>query len=238
MIVAEALFGASFLGLAVDYYAKRDLLEELVRDAAHLLIGFEMPKLVQSRIVQIMKTTLVRHDWTIRYRIEPDGKRVRVHIESSFILRAYAGKAVKYQALLEFEQTERARVEVMRCDSTDSDARYHLSKLTPRTDERVDRFSGTEITIQEGQDYPVSAKYSVEAPHEGSDVFVFGGPAVNVTVITEDNPDYDLDLAPTNDVDVIRTPNRWEFRRAFLEGQHLRVRWMPREHTPLTLLDK
>ncbi len=226
---AQSVFGAVLVGLLLDHHLKRELLLELVRDAAHVLIGFEMPSLLRYRIQQLIKATEVRHDWTVRYRLEAAGSHVRVHVDSSYHVTTYAGKPTTYHPILEFEQLEKPAVREMRCDSDQPDAQFCIPNPQSEVTDRVVRFRGPEIRLKPGKSYPFRLIYSIEGPREGSDIFVFGGPSLDVTFEAEESSDFEFDLViGSEETDVVVTPRRWKFNRAFIESQHIRVRWKPK----------
>lgn len=226
--VAQAILGAAVVGGFVEAYARASFTERLVRDTAHILIGFEMPPLLQDKIRQIIKETVVRTDWELRYSVEPEGPGVRVHVESKYLVRSYAGAPAPYTMQLDFEPIEDARVLEMRCDHHDRSSQFCLNPEVDRS-AGVHTYRGREISLKPGQTYPMMAKYSTRGTREGSDVFVFGGHAAVVTVIVENTDRYTFDLSVgEHEVDVIQTPGRWRFERGFIKGQHLRIRWQPR----------
>jgi hypothetical protein len=231
--ILHTFLGASCLGLTIDRFFKREFVADVVKDTAHAIIGFSMPELLKVKIREIIKTDLVREQMRMNYSIQPDGDRVRVFIESSWILKSFAGSPANYKQTLAFEEVERPEVYEMRCDSQEQQARYCIRDLKPLVESGVSRFSAKEIQVKTDSTYPISSRYSISGPREGSDVFVFGGATVGLVVTTIDTEEYEFSLViGKGELDVIQTPNRWEFNRAFLRGQHLRIRWKPKEAYP------
>ncbi len=240
----ETLFISGFLSITVDRYVKWKMLHEVSRDVSKFLIGWQLPKEMQDRIGQLMKTDLVRRNLDIHYRMvrtEEIG-RVVLRVRFSFDLVNLTDHKVDYQQYVAFEKHDNPQIQKLECDSSDERARYKLdgtgiSQTKPDEPGVVEAY-GPLIKIKpnrtdHGTTYRVAGAYSIVFPEEFSDIFSFATPTINVTV-TADWPD-DIDfIAPPADV---TTTNRWEYNRIFLTSEHIHVRWFKKQRATQRVAD-
>jgi hypothetical protein len=122
----------------------------------------------------------------------------------------------------------------MRCDTSDHASQYHLT-VKDRTLKQGEKSSDPRVVVARGKKieirpnladtntyYRVAGRYQMEFPEDYSDMFSFGGPTINVTISAEHPEDIEINVSP--DRDVYSRPDRWEFRRAFTRGEHVRIR--------------
>jgi hypothetical protein len=141
---------------------------------------------------------------------------------------------VHYRQSIAFERWQRATITEMRCDSDDQRAAYFFTSAR-LGDESIDERGvfeafGKRMRIpphnaERGMNYRVAGRFWKILPDNSSDVISFASPTINVTLMVEIPSGFEF-VAPKADV---QTANRWEYRRLFLPGEHLRVRWIRQE---------
>jgi hypothetical protein len=81
--------------------------------------------------------------------------------------------------------------------------------------------------LKEDQKCVVRWAYTIEMPRYYSDVTSFGGVTINPTFeLTEKPPNLSF-WADMEDCDHAAGGLTWQYNRAFIGGQHLRVWWQP-----------
>ncbi len=233
----EALFISGFLSITVDRYVKWRMLHEVSSDVSKFLIGWQLPKEMQDRIGQLMKTDLVRRNLDIHYSmVRTAERRVVLRVRFSFDLVNLTDHKVDYRQYVAFEKHDNPQIQELECASSDERARYkiggtEIAQTKPDEPGVVEAY-GPPIKINpnrtdQGPTYRVAGAYWIDFPEDFSDIFSFATPTINVTV-TADWPD-DIDfIAPPADV---ATSNRWEYNRLFLASEHIHVRWFKKQRT-------
>jgi hypothetical protein len=122
----------------------------------------------------------------------------------------------------------------LRCDSEDEHARYYFndqslqeehlrSKIIQQKESGLIEVYGERITIQSYKlpfKYHLGSKYCETFPSQYSSTFVLLGSAINILITAEYPEDFVFEgPTPTDHV------NRWEYKRAFLNGESITVRW-------------
>lgn len=244
--LGEAFLIASILAVTVDQYSKRRLAVDVARDVWTFIIGHPLPKELQEYLKQLANTHLLRRDWEIRYIFSknPDPQKINIRVESQFKLQNLSATPQPYQQKLQLEKHDNPRIISLACDSTEANARYVLPKTgaalakEDETDPGVIVATGRKITIRPNLDSPnisyvVSSIHEMEQPLIYSDVYSFGYPSLYVTVTAEAPDDLQVLISREDNPDrngaVISRANRWHFRRLFVRGEHIRIRWFPKQ---------
>lgn len=235
-LTGHALVIAGILALTVDRFIKERFLKEVSWDVSKYLIGYNLPPEIQDKIRDLMRTEVVRRNFELRYRLTSPAQpsippKLKLEIEFSFELENVTSRTQVYQQHVAFEKHDKPSLVELRCDSTDAKAVYcwqESTLLEEKDDEPgVLEAFGKKIKIpphncEQGKTYKIGGKYFFVVPEDYSDLFSFFSPTINVTAIAVDVPQ-DLEfVAPLGDVSTTR---RWEYRRVFLPGEHIHVRW-------------
>jgi hypothetical protein len=230
--VAHALIIAGILAGSVDSFVKQRLLREVSRDSMEYLLGYGLPKLVQTRIRALMATSLIRSEYEQRYRLEETAAgTVRVHVAFSYILENYGTDAEEYNQMLQVGLHERPSVLSMACLSSDLAAQYDLQGSKLREYEKEENrdtlcFEGPTLLIQPIRKeivYRFFGQFFIE-PSDPTDMLSFGMTTIGVTVLAEVPAGYTFRSA-SFPKDALKSGNTWRYDRAFLTGEHLRFNW-------------
>jgi hypothetical protein len=209
------------------------MLHEVAADVSKFLIGWQLPREMQDRIGQLLRTELIRRDCAIHYTITHTEKPGRVKVKTSFSFDVInlTNHTVKYQQYVAFEKHDRPQIQKLECYSDDQSATYKLDgneiSREKKDEPGVIEAYGSRIEIRPnrvegGIRYRVAAAYSMEFPEDYSDIFSFAGATVNTTITAEYPSDIEF-VAPPADVN---TMDRWEYHRLFLPAEHIHVRWL------------
>jgi len=230
--LGEALIIASILGFSVDLYSKNRLLHEVSRDVFVHIFGHALPEKLRDRINQLVRIDLVRTDCEIRYTITPlEAGRVQLTCEHAWNLDNYSSVSLDHKSIVALEKRDKPVLIEFRCDTPDAKASFCYTKEPAQNfgdveiDDGIEELRATKtIAIQPrtaGVKYRVSSKCTYEFPENGTEVFSFGGPTIEATIIVNPAAGFSVSVVPETE----NTANRWYYRKAFLSGEHLRVRW-------------
>jgi hypothetical protein len=155
---------------------------------------------------------------------------VRIEISASRDLENITSEPESFQDSMQWEKHSSEKVLEMRCDSNDSKAQYRLSDdalVREKKDEPgVMQAVGRRVKIppvHEAIDryYRFTTRYEAVFPENYSDMVSFDRPTIGVVLEAECPPNFRITAFPAD----ISTYNRWEYRRLFLPGEHIRFRW-------------
>jgi hypothetical protein len=233
--LGHALVIAGILALTVDYYLKNRVLQEVSADVSKYLIGYQLPGEVQDRIKGLLQTTWVRRNCNVRCRLteladEPGHVRLEVAISDE--MENITNEILPYTDTLEFEKHDPERIVELRCDSEDKRARYRLigDALNDAVKEKKDEHGvmvaqGKRVRIPPVRNtkykYRFSAKYEVTYPENYSDLVSFKWPTIGVSLEFECPETFRITASPAD----LEGNNRWEYKRLFLQNDHVRFRW-------------
>jgi hypothetical protein len=231
--LGHALVIAAILAITVDVYLKERVLREVSSDVSKYLIGYRLPEEVQDRIRALLQTRWIRRNCTIRFRLTELVAKpgfVKIDLVVSKDLENITTEEEAYQDTYEYEKHLSEKILEMRCDSSDTRATYRIEgeALTKekRDEPGVMQASGKKVKIPPaheslGRYYRFSTRYESEYPNNYSDIVSFDQPTIGVIFEAECPIEFRVS-APAADV---FTHNRWEYRRLFLPGEHIRFRW-------------
>jgi hypothetical protein len=231
--LGDALIIASILSLTVDLYVKERVLQEVSSDVSKYLIGYRLPEAVQDRIRALLQTRWIRRNCNLRLRLtEIPNKPGYVKIEMVVIrdLENITTEEASYQDKYTYEKHLPEKVLEMRCDSADLTAQYRIADpglAKEKEDEPgVMQALGNVVKIPPvfetlGRRYQFTVRYEAEYPDNYSDIISFELPTISVVFEAECPPGFRVSVSPAG----VTTPNRWEYRKLFLPGEHIRFRW-------------
>jgi hypothetical protein len=135
-----------------------------------------------------------------------------------------------YQDSYRYEKHQPENITEVRCDSPDPNAQYRIvgEELAKEvtSEPGVMEALGKSIKIPPvheaiGKYYRMSIRTEAEYPDNYSDILTFDVPTLSVVFEAECPLGFRVSLTPAD----VTTPNRWEYRRLFLGGEHIRFRW-------------
>jgi hypothetical protein len=231
--LGDALIIASVLAFTVDFYLKERVLREVSSDVSKYLVGYRLPEEVQNRIRSLLQTRWIRRNCSVRLRLtEVPAKPgyVRIEMVISKDLENITTGEESFQDKYMHEKHLPETILEMRCDSADIGAQYQIvgpGLAKEKTDEPgVMQAVGNEIKIPPvhealGRYYRFTVRYEAEYLDNYSDILSFDLPTIGVVFEAECPPAFRVSVTPAD----VTTPNRWEYRKLFLPGEHIRYRW-------------
>jgi hypothetical protein len=90
-VLSDAFIVAGLVGLTLELFATRFLIERVAMDVAEKLAGRGLPSQLQALIRDIVDTHIVREDYTKSYRLsEPDGEGyIRLDVTIRYTAKNY-----------------------------------------------------------------------------------------------------------------------------------------------------
>ena len=153
----------------MDVYAKTRLLREASRDISKLIIGYTLPKEVQSRLAENLNQKFIRRNMELRYEILPHpgvSDKIKLMVEVSFDLENITTLVQPYRHFLWFEKHTCPTVLEMSCTSSDKKATY---KLRPTKNKPLEK----EMTA--GEVKAIAKKIKLRSHHRDPDTqYKFG----------------------------------------------------------------
>jgi hypothetical protein len=237
LALGEALIVASILGLTVDRYLKGYLIRTASLDVYKYLVGYNLPEEIKERLQSLMGTVFIRRNWQIAYTLTPiesDSDEVIIDVRYRFELENISNTVQTYRQRIQAEKYLNPIVLEMRCDDPESSfcCSATLGGSLGRDQEGVPGLieaSSPEIKIKPSRRngelrYPFSAHYQLRTPSNHGDTFSFLHPSIGVTITAAYPEGYRISIEPESDT--VITENMWQFRkRAFLQSEHVMVRW-------------
>lgn len=232
--LGHAFIIASILAATVDHYLKERVLREVSLDVSKYLVGYRLPEEVQDRIRELMQSKWIRRKFEVRAGFSEisNGKKIKADIHISEEIQNITSEYLEYQDRIEFEKHEPSTLLELQCDSEDRACSYHLSgdELRKMTTESSGRLitTGKSVRIPPvleslGRSYRFRARYELIQLTTFSELISFNFPTIGVSIEITDAPsNYHFHVTPVAD---LIGNNRWEYKRLFLPGEHVRIRW-------------
>jgi hypothetical protein len=231
--LGHAFIIAAILATTVDHYLKERVLREVTSDVSKYLVGYRLPLEVQGRIGDLMRIKWIRRKFDLRVAFtEVDGgEKIKADVQISEVVQNISSEPLDYQDKFEFDSHEPIAVAEMQCDSNDPKSCYYVSGealIGIRTENsgriifaaQLVRMPPVEESIGE---YRFGARYEVVQPTKFSELISFSIPTIGVSIEITDHPEnYNFHVSPPADH---TAHNRWEFRRLFLPGEHIKILW-------------
>jgi hypothetical protein len=231
--LGDALVIASVLAFTVDFYLKERVLREVSSDVSKYLVGYRLPEEVQNRIRSLLQTRWIRRNCSVRLRLTEIASKpgyVRIEMAISKDLENITTEEESFQDKYMYEKHLPEKILEMRCDSADISAQYQIvgpGLAEDKIDEPgVKQAVGSVVKIPPvhealGRYYRFTVRYEAEYPDNYSDILSFDLPTIGVVFEAECPPSFRVSATPAD----VSTPNRWEYRKLFLPGEHIRFRW-------------
>ena len=239
-LVANSFLVTAVLGVVLELFSAKLLVERVSDGLAQKLIGRGLPAELQAPIRDIVGTDFVRDHYVKTYAFStPEDGYVHVDIEVRYELRNYSEAVRDYAPEIAAEiflQPEFRFLEygiAGRKIHTFSDE--NLSSRVETVDElnvrRVPRSALPPVNLKpvrsgEKSTCQVTWRYRVTAPEEYCDVTDFGEATLGATLQVQDIPE-DLEFASGGDASLHHEvgSQSWYFDKSFITGQHLRAWW-------------
>ncbi len=239
-LLADALVVGAVIGVTLEWFASRRLIDAAARELSERLVGEGLPKPLQAAIAEVVhQTAIVIDHATVRYRITSipaDPAHVEVTIERSYRATNYGRSDVSYRPVLAEEHFHSPVFLSLHCDGGigavySLDAAELQKRTTPQPGSQVRTVAGDPSRLRPHLEDPERSRclvkwvYRLRTPSNYSDVISFGKPSLDYTVICDEKP-YGFEFVASDDAQwTEHTDRQWVYRKAFLSKQHIRVWW-------------
>lgn len=260
--LGEALAIAAILAFSVDAAAKRELLEDVVKNVSTHIVGHLLQPELRAVIDQYLKADLVRTSWNITYTITdwpgqpPDSGYRKLVTAFDYEMENRAGAARYYDCVYEVEKSlfpsiGKAEIRTVEGRTLAGPSSDFLSKDYPEAFYETRSNLGFEkkkVKIHKGRSYAIHAE-SVELVRDGSILPFYAKHPVLHTTLTVEYPVDRLDvwvelslgaLDPSEEGTPLEDGRgwKWEFARPMLPGQGFTVRFARKEAATATVQDR
>lgn len=211
------------------------MLREVTSDVAKYLVGYRLPEEVQGRIGELMHMKWIRRRFELRVAFtEVAGQEDKISVDFTINeeIQNITSEQLPYRDVLKFDVHEPATVLELQCNSEDANGCYYLQGEALRRI-RSENSGSVVFTAQEvrippvaesiGHSYRFGARYRLIQPTKFSELISFTIPTIGVSIeITDQPPNYRFNISPVPDY---TGHNRWQFKRLFLPGEHIKILW-------------
>lgn len=241
--IADAFFEAcaiaGLIGLVIELFSAKRLIEHAGEELAGRLIGFGLPRELQELMSQTLKTGLVMKEVVKTYRFidRPDGD-LDVEMSHSYQVVNYGEEVIDYSPHLSEEKVYEPRFLRLAYGLTGNEHSHDALSLQQIA--RVGK-NGRAIVVDAPQSVrlqPVRSnplapqscrvfwQWVVRMPREYSDIIAFGSPAIGIMVRCDGGPtDLEFIVGGPGVTQGADGSRNWVTKNAFLASQHLRVWW-------------
>ncbi len=233
--LGDAFVIAGLIGISLDLYTSKFLIEKAADDLAGKLVGRGLPSELQSHIREITKTAFVRSNYVKEYRfVSASDSKFRLEETITFDVRNYSDRPEEYSPYVaeeiffepEFLHLEYG-IEGQSPHCHDNSGLARLTKTEAKT--KVKSVQGDKkITLlpfreNEKSVCKVLVKFSKTVPDQFTDVTNFGGATLGATLRLATIPQgYEFVCNASEHTE--GSPS-WYFKDSFVKGQHINVWW-------------
>jgi hypothetical protein len=242
--LADALIVAGVIGLILELFASKFLIERVAGDLAPRLVGRGLPGELQGKIRDIIHTDFVRDHYVKAYSLSDPDETGHVHLDAkiTFEVKNYSDSVREYSPFMqeetfykpEFQYLEYATPE--RSYSFNAEQLSSMVKISPET--KVKEVSGPKkVRLKPYKENSnskaicrVTMKIRTTMLMEYLDVNNFAAATIGVTLQLDRIPDgFDFRSSGEgmhHDAD----SSSWYFDGPFLAGQSVRAWWFKKEN--------
>jgi hypothetical protein len=242
--LADAFIVAMVLGVAVDVFSAKLLVERISDGLAQRLVGRGLPVDMQAPIRDVVSTDLVRDHYVKSYAFSaPDDGRVQVNVEVRFEVRNYS-EAVRdyapemvaetfFQPEFHFLEYGIAGRKILTFSEESLSGKAEVEDALGVT--RVSRSTLPALSlrpVKTGEKAPcqVTWRYSIVVPEQYCDVTELNEATLGATIQIEALPE-ELEFVCGGDSSLHHEAGSqsWYFEKAFIAGQCVRAWWFRRK---------
>jgi hypothetical protein len=226
---SEALLTAGILSITVDLYLKRKLQEDAARDIFHHLLGVNLPDDLREKLKNFLfenktygKNVCIDVDATQA----SDGIVLTVCVSSTIV----AASDSEYRQGLWFEESENPKILQASVTSTMTPSISYTEQnplLARKKDEpAVLEWRGKRVVMRRGDELTSYAKFSLmKQPASGFWVHNFGASVIYPRLRISASDALTITASKADQVN----GNEHIYKRVFLKGDHIQIRWKPKE---------
>lgn len=242
--VADAFIVAMVLGVAVDLFSAKLLVERVSDGLAQRLVGRGLPIDMQAPIRDVVSTDLVRDHYVKSYAFSaPEDGRVQVNIEVRFEVRNYSEAVRDYAPELAAEAFFQPEFRFLEYGIAGRKIYTFSEDSLACKAETVNGLGVTRVhksalpalnlrPVKTGEKAPcqVTWRYGITVPEQYCDVTELDEATLGATIHIEALPE-ELDFACGGDLSLHHEAGSqsWYFEKAFIAGQCVRAWWFRRK---------
>jgi hypothetical protein len=236
--LGDALVIAGILGLLLELFATRLLVEKVSNDLSERLVGKGLPPELQAHIKRIVDTDIVRDHYVKTYKFTPieSDERVQVDVTLTYEVRNYSDAITEFQPIYQDEVFYEPKF---------INLEYGLKGKPRLKDTTSERDPNTKVLMVKGQKKiklqpfrrdqtaicEVTMRYRLKMAANYSDVSSFAFATIGATLRVEDlPPDFEVASGDYSNSTESNRDRSWHFDRPFVTGQHIRVWWFYKQN--------
>jgi hypothetical protein len=234
MAISDGLIVAGVVGLLLEIFATKFLIQKTADSLAENLVGRGLPRKIQARIQEIANTTLVRDHYVKTYKLTAAGQgNLTVETTTTFEVKNYGWRTERYVPEMDEERVFNPEFQYLHYSLKEEVHSLDAAALKKRVESKHDK----PTTLQTSGDKavklgPIAEDPSaicrvkwvlrVTMPEQFVDLTEFRYATVGAQIFVEEMPD-DLEFCCTG---VSKDSRTWEFAEPFLRGQQIKVWWL------------
>lgn len=243
MFVANVFIATAVLGIILELFYAKLLVEKVSDGLAQRMIGRGLPVELQAQIRDIVATDFVRDRYVKSYAFsDPEDGQVGVDIEVRYELRNYSEAVREYAPELaadilfqpQFRFLEYGIVGRKIHTFSDENLFSKVETVDELNIRRVPKSALPSVSLKpvrsgEKSVCQVTWRYRITVPEQYCDVTDFAEATLGATLQVQNIPE-ELEFVSGGDPSLHHEPGSqsWYFERPFLPGQHLRAWWFPK----------
>ncbi|HEV2493517.1 MAG TPA: hypothetical protein VG204_10670 [Terriglobia bacterium] len=236
--LGDGLIVAGVLGILLELFAAKFLIERVAEDLSQKLVGRGLPKELQEHIGKIVKTDIARDHYIKSYYFhDPIDGKVKIDITITFRVRNYSDSAKPYVPDADEEVFFDPQFSYLEYGiegevpiSLNAQQLAQSTKVIPDTNVRTVK-GAKPIKLKSIHSDPkavcaVMWKYTITMPEEFSDVTAFRAATMGVKLHVDNIPPV-LTFISAGDgmLPHVEGSSSWEYTGTYIGGQHVRSWW-------------
>jgi len=242
--LADAFIVAMVLGVAIDVFSAKLLVERISDGLAQRLVGRGLPADMQAPIRDVVSTDLVRDHYVKSYAFSaPEDGRVQVNVEVRFEVRNYSEAVRDYAPEMVAETFFQPEFRFLEYGIAGRKIYTFSEDGLARKAEAEDALGVTRVPrstlpalslrpVRTGEKAPcqVTWRFSLTVPEQYCDVTELNEATLGATIQIEALPD-ELEFVCGGDASLHHEAGSqsWYFEKAFIAGQCVRAWWFRRK---------
>ena len=238
--LANSFIVIAVLGVLLELFSAKLLIERVSEDLAQRLIGRGLPAELQASIRDIVATDLARDHYVKSYAFStPEDGLVNIDIEVRYEIRNYSEAVQDYApeiAVEIFSQPEFRFLEYGIAGRkihtfSDENLANKVETVAELNVRRVPRSALPPVSLKpvrtgEKSACQVTWRYHITVPEQYCDVIDFGEATLGATLQVQNIPE-ELEFVSGGDTSLHHEAGSqsWYFDKSFIMGQHLRAWW-------------
>ncbi|HEU0049216.1 MAG TPA: hypothetical protein VFQ43_16620 [Nitrososphaera sp.] len=238
--LANSFIVIAVLGVLLELFSAKLLIERVSEDLAQRLIGRGLPAELQASIRDVVATDLARDHYVKSYAFSaPEDGLVNIDIEVRYEIRNYSEAVQDYApeiAVETFSQPEFRFLEYGIAGRkihtfSDESLANKVETVAELNIRRVPRSALPPVSLKpvrtgEKSACQVTWRYHVTVPEQYCDVIDFGEATLGATLQVQNIPE-ELEFVSGGDTSLHHEAGSqsWYFDKSFITGQHLRAWW-------------